>query len=93
MIDEILLTGTRLRTFRTARFHNVRSMLIALYTALLANFGSSGNDALIEDTLTLVERGLRRRLTLRKRAERVDRRRARALGRAPAPSGSETGPQ
>ena len=85
MIDEILRSGTRLRTFRTARFHNVRSMLIALYTALLANFGSAGNDALIEDTLTLVERGLRRRLTLRKRAERVDRRRARARGRSPAP--------
>ena len=83
MIDEILAAGMRRRTFRTARFHNARAMLIALYTALLANFGRPGNDVLIEDTLTLVERGLRRRLTLRNRAERVDRRRARARGRVP----------
>ncbi len=78
LIDEILAAGMRRRTFRIARFHNARSMLIALYTGLLTNFGSDGNDDLIEDTLTLVERGLRRRLTLRNRAERVDRRRARA---------------
>jgi AcrR family transcriptional regulator len=84
MIDDILLAGARRRTFRIARFHNARRMLIALYTSLLADFGSPGNDELIEDTLTLVERGLRRRLTLRNRAERVDRRRARGRGRTPA---------
>ena len=84
MIDEILRAGARRRTFRIARFRNARRMLIALYTSLLADFGSEGNDELIEDTLTLVERGLRRRLTLRNRAERVDRRRARGRTQPPA---------
>ena len=84
MIDEILRAGARRRTFRIASFHNARRMLIALYTSLLADFGSEGNDELIEDTLTLVERGLRRRLKLRNRAERVDRRRARGRARSPA---------
>ena len=89
MIDGILLAGARRRTFRIARFHNVRRMLIALYTSLLVDFGTAGNDELIEDMLTLVERALRRRLTLRRRAERVDRRRARARDRsqtAPMPT-------
>ena len=83
MIDEILRAGARRRTFRIARYRNARRMLIALYSSLLTDFGSEGNDELIEDTLTLVERGLRRRLTLRNRAERVDRRRARGRTRTP----------
>ena len=84
MIDDILRAGARRRAFRIGRYHNARRMLIALYTSLLANFGSEDNDELIEDTLTLVERGLRRRLTLRNRAERVDRRRARSRDPAAA---------
>ncbi len=77
LIDDILRAGARRRSFRVASYHNARRMLIALYTALLTDFGNDANDELIEDTLILVERGLRRRLTLRNRAERVDRRRAR----------------
>ncbi len=77
MIDDILRAGVRRRAFRIARFRNARRMLIALYTSLLVDFDREANNDLIEDTLTLVERGLRRRLTLRNRAERVDRRRAR----------------
>ena len=80
LIDDILVAGTRRRTFRTGRFYNVRRMLVALYTALLVDFGTEGNDQLVEDVLTLVERGLRRRLALRQRAERVDRRRQRSRG-------------
>lgn len=80
LIDDILRAGARRRAFRVARYHNARRMLIALYTALLVDFDNDGNNDLIEDTLTLVERGLRRRLTLRNRAERVDRRRARDRG-------------
>ena len=84
LIDDILRAGARRRSFRVASYHNARRMLIALYTALLTDFGNDANDELIEDTLILVERGLRRRLTLRNRAERV----------RPAPgAGPQSGPE
>ena len=87
LIDDILAAGTRRRTFRTGSYRDVRRMLVALYMALLVDFGTEGKEQLIEDVLTLVERGLRRRLTLRNRAERLDRRRARgASERRPAPT-------
>ena len=89
MIDDILRTGARRRAFRMARYRNARRMLIALYTALLVDFDSDDNHELIEDTLTLVERGLRRRLTLRNRAERVDRRRARDRGQEIGPASGQ----
>ncbi len=90
LIDDILQSGNRRRTFRIGRYRNVRRMLVALYTALLVNFGTEGNDDLIEDVLTLVEHGLRRRLTLRNRAERLERRldRRRARGGTERRSGS-----
>ena len=73
VIDTILASGVRRRMFRTSRFRDVRGLLIVLYTALLVDFGRAGNEALIEDVLTLLERGLSRRRPLR-RAARRDRR-------------------
>lgn len=73
LIDSILAAGVRRRLFRTGRFSDVRRLLIVIYTALLVDFGRAGNEALIEDVLTLLERGLTRRRPLR-RAERRDRR-------------------
>ena len=73
LIDTILSAGVRRRMLRTGRFRDVRRLLIVLYTALLVDFGRAGNEALIEDVLTLLERGLTRRRPLR-RAQRRDRR-------------------
>jgi AcrR family transcriptional regulator len=73
VIDTILATGVRRRMFRTGRFSDVRRLLIVLYTALLVDFERAGNEALTEDVLTLLERGLTRRRPLR-RAARRDRR-------------------
>ena len=75
IIGGILEEGVRKRELRVGRFGNVNHMLVSLYNALLLDLTTEGTDELIEDILMLIERGLKRRLRLRKRDERIDRRR------------------
>ena len=77
LIDQILVEGTKKRTFRAGIYRNPKAMLVMMFNALLARFDSDDVQQLTEDMLMLVERGLKRRLSLRKRDERRDRRAAR----------------
>ncbi len=74
LLDEILREGSRKRVFRTGLFQNPRRMLLAVYNAVLFDADKRGATELMNDILLLVERGIKRRLRLRKKDERLDRR-------------------
>ena len=77
LIDDILADGIRRLIFRVGRYHDARRLLLSIYGALIAAIDSEDFEQLTQDMLLLMDRGLRRRLTLTGRANRRDRRQAR----------------
>jgi AcrR family transcriptional regulator len=82
LLDEILAEGARKRVFRTRLFQNPHRMLLAVYNSVLMD---SGEGELMNDVLLLIERGIKRRLRLRQRDERLDRRIMRKSGPEESP--------
>jgi AcrR family transcriptional regulator len=74
MLDDILREGSRKRVFRAALFQNLHRLLLAVYDAVLRDPEEKTASELMNDALLLIERGIKRRLRLRKRDERLDRR-------------------
>ena len=74
LFGEILREGAMSNVFRTGLYRNAGFLVAALYDTILQNLDSLDLEDLVEDLLTLVERGLKRRLRLRRRDERLDRR-------------------
>lgn len=81
LIDDILSDGVRRLIFRVGRYHDARRLLISIYAALLTEIDSDHFEELTRDMLLLMDRGLRRRLTLTGRANRLERRQARTRER------------
>ncbi len=81
LIDEILADGVRRLIFRVGRYHDARRLVISIYGTLLTEIDSDHFEELTQDMLLLMDRGLRRRLTLTGRANRLDRRPARTRER------------
>lgn len=79
LVTEIIREGTMRNTFRTGSYRNASAMVSSLFEAILANLDSEHLADIVEDLLTLIERGLKRRLRLRRRPERLDRRMLRGL--------------
>ena len=77
LIDDILADGIRRLIFRVGRYHDARRLLLSIYGALIAAIDSEDFEQLTQDMLLLMDRGLRRRLTLTGRANRRDRRQGR----------------
>ena len=77
LIDDILADGIRRLTFRVGRYHDARRLLVSVYGALLSEIDSDRIEELTQDMLLFMDRGLRRRITLSGRANRLDRRHAR----------------
>lgn len=73
-IAQIIREGTIKNIFRSGVFRNPNAMVSALYDSILLHLESERIDDLVEDLLLLLERGLKRRVRLRMRDERVDRR-------------------
>jgi len=73
-IGTVIREGSRKRVFRSGLYRNPQAMVLALYNAILLNLDSEHVEELIEDLLLLVERGLKRRIRLRRKDERRDRR-------------------
>jgi AcrR family transcriptional regulator len=71
-IEAILSEGARKGVFRTGLFHDPKRMLIAVFNSLLIDIGQQRSGEVLDDTLLLIERGLKRWLRLRKRDERLD---------------------
>ena len=78
LINDIIASGARKPTFRLASFHDINKLLITLHKVLLLELENSTNEELVQDVLVLLERGLGRRLSLRYRSVRQDRRRNRS---------------
>lgn len=76
LVNSILSEGIRRRTFRVGHFNNPGQLLVSIYGALLSNLDNDHIEDLTQDMLLLMERGLRRRLTLTGRADRIARRQA-----------------
>jgi len=53
-------------------------MLFAIYSAVVSEYSSTNIEELMDDILLLIERGMKRRLRLRNRDERLDKKNRRA---------------
>ena len=73
LIDDILADGIRRLIFRVGRYHDTRRLLLSIYGALLSAIDNDHFEELTQDMLLLMDRGLRRRLTLTRRANSLDR--------------------
>ncbi len=73
IIETIIKKGSAQRIFRTSVFSNPKKMLLAQFNVILYNLDDPHIHELLDDTLKLIERGLKRRIRLRKRPERLDR--------------------
>ena len=73
LIDDILADGIRRLIFRVGRYHDTRRLLLSIYGALLSAIDSDHFEELTQDMLLLMDRGLRRRLTLTRTANSLDR--------------------
>jgi AcrR family transcriptional regulator len=77
LLEKILNEGTRKGIFRTNVYRNPKRVLMMIFKALLADGDPQSYEDLLADSALLVERGIKRWLRLRMRAERLDRRAAR----------------
>ena len=73
LIDDILADGIRRLIFRVGRYHDTRRLLLSIYGSLLSAIDSDHFEELTQDMLLLMDRGLRRRLTLTRTANSLDR--------------------
>lgn len=82
LLREIILEGTSKGVFRTGLYQDPARMILTVFDTIVARLDDPNVDVLITDILTLLQRGLRRALRLRRRDERVDRRNRRRSGEA-----------
>jgi AcrR family transcriptional regulator len=74
-IGEILAAGGRALELRVGLYRDPRGLAIALFDAILMKMESDNVEALMDDALRLLERGLARRFRLRGGRERREQRR------------------
>lgn len=80
LLREIILEGTSKGVFRTGLYQDPTRMILAIFDTIVVRLEDPTVDVLITDILTLLQRGIRRALRLRRRDERVDRRNRRRTG-------------
>jgi AcrR family transcriptional regulator len=73
IIEDIIRRGTENRIFRTGVFSNPKQLLLAQFEVILHNIEKPTIKELLDDTLKLIERGIKRRIRIRKKSERLDR--------------------
>ncbi len=83
LVREIILEGTSKGVFRTGLYQDPAGMILSIFDTIVVRLDNASVDVLIADILTLLQRGLRRALRLRRRDERVDRRNRRRGGETP----------
>jgi AcrR family transcriptional regulator len=74
MIYHIINEGNDKRIFRSGLYKNPQVLLVSVYDAVLQQMDQTNIEDLMDDVLKLLERGLERRLRLRKKGERRDKR-------------------
>ncbi|MCD6121265.1 MAG: TetR/AcrR family transcriptional regulator [Spirochaetales bacterium] len=78
LILSVIREGNEKRLFRSGIYKNPENMLFAIYSAVVSEYSSTNIEELMDDILLLIERGMKRRLRLRNRDERLDKRKRRA---------------
>jgi len=74
-LAEIIRRGSMTRHFRTGIYHNPRLLISALFEAILLHIDDEENSsALVSDILLLLQRGIRRKIRIRKRNEKIEKR-------------------
>ena len=81
IIEEIIRRGTENRLFRTGVFSNPKQLLLSQFEVILHNIDKPWIQELLDDTLKLIERGIKRRIRIRKKSERLDRQIDRSIKR------------
>ncbi len=74
ILDEVIREGSRRNVFRPGIYNNAHRLVLTLLDAVIANLDDPDVDSMTQDMLLLLQRGLKRTLRLRRRAERLDRR-------------------
>lgn len=75
MVADIIREGTRKGVFRSSLYHNPSAMVNAIFDSIILHIEDENVDELLADLAVFLQRGLRRTLRLRRRDERLDRRR------------------
>ena len=75
MVADIIREGTRKGVFRSSLYHNPSAMVNAIFDSIILHIEDENADELTADLAVFLQRGLRRTLRLRRRDERLDRRR------------------
>jgi AcrR family transcriptional regulator len=83
LLTKILEEGTRQRVFRPSRYQDPAGMIMTVMEAILPYMDREGSEVLLEDILTLLERGIKRTLRLKGWEDRKDRVLKRRRRRAP----------
>lgn len=74
LIAEIVRDGSRRAIFRAGLYADATALVTAMLDTLIMRLDDPRIDRLLGDSLTLLDRGMRRALRLRRRDERLDRR-------------------
>jgi AcrR family transcriptional regulator len=74
ILGEVIREGSRRNVFRPGLYNDAHCMVLALLDTIIAKLDDPRIDTITEDVLTLLQRGLKRTIRLRHRAERLDRR-------------------
>lgn len=74
-LSDIIRRGSINRHFRTGNYNNPQILISALFEAILLHIDDEENSAaLVSDVLLLLQRGIRRRIRIRKRNENIEKR-------------------
>ncbi|MDA3947967.1 MAG: helix-turn-helix domain containing protein [Spirochaeta sp.] len=74
ILGEIIRDGSRRNIFRPGLYNDAHAMVMVLLDTVIVHLDDRNIEAISRDILTLLQRGLRRTIRLRRRAERLDRR-------------------
>ena len=72
-LSEIIRRGSMNRHFRTGIYNNPQLLITSLFEAILLHLDDEDHSAdLVNDVLMLLQRGIRRRIRIRKRNEKIE---------------------
>ncbi|MFP4152040.1 MAG: TetR/AcrR family transcriptional regulator [Alkalispirochaeta sp.] len=74
LVGEIIRDGSRRNIFRPGLYDDAHRMVLVLLDTLIVHLDDPRIDTIARDILTLLQRGLKRAIRLRRREERIDRR-------------------
>lgn len=74
ILGEIIRDGSRRGIFRPGLYNDAHTMVMVLLDTVILHLDDTKIDQISKDVLTLLQRGLRRTIRLRRRAERLDKR-------------------